>query len=67
MKLKRKDYPICPWCGGRIAAAMMTSGAILDIANSNDKSPFYKSLYYPPESLSVFDSFILFIKINLKL
>jgi hypothetical protein len=54
MKTKRRDYPICPWCGGRVAAAMMTSRAIRNGAMTNNHSPFYRDLYYPPDSLSIY-------------
>lgn len=52
--MTRSDYPICPMCGGKVAAGMMTSGAIKDSTLSNSNSPWYKDLYYHPDALSVY-------------
>lgn len=52
--MTRTDYPICPVCGGRLAAAMMTSGAIKNGAVNSTTSPWYKDLYYHPDSLSIY-------------
>jgi uncharacterized protein (DUF2225 family) len=54
--MRRIDYPICPICGGRIAAAMMTSGAIRNIEVYNTISPWYNDLYYHPSALSIYCS-----------
>jgi hypothetical protein len=52
--MTRSEYPICPLCGSRVAAALMTSGAIRDIAVSNSASPWYKDLYYHADALSIY-------------
>jgi hypothetical protein len=52
--MNRSDYPICPLCGGRVAAGMMTSKAIKDSSIASTTSPWYKDLYYHPDALSVY-------------
>lgn len=51
---ERKEYPICPRCGGRVAGAMMTSHAIMD-----DGTPFVwpcdkEKIYYHRTGISVY-------------
>ena len=51
----RHDYPRCPRCGGPVAGAMMTSGAI----TSDGLKPFAEQLtseglYYHPDAVSVY-------------
>lgn len=52
--MTRDDYPVCPVCGSRVAAAMMTSGAIKNGSINNTTSPWYRDLYYHAEALSVY-------------
>jgi hypothetical protein len=54
VKPSKENYPICPWCGYKIAGAMMTSGAIRNNGINNIRSPFYGDLYYHPSSISVY-------------
>ena len=54
VKTAKKDYPICPWCGYKIAGAMMTSNAIRNGGINDIRSPFYTDLYYHPDSISVY-------------
>lgn len=52
--MTRGDYPVCPMCGGRVAAGMMTSGAIRNPNLSNPRSPWYEDLYYHHSALSIY-------------